>query len=199
MNEGWCLHIDDLGQERRNSSALAMELRLSCTNPSIWSTVILCGFRREKQEQLQTICSGTSVMLAYEVQCSWVDSQGRGGEGGGVVNNSNNRSEVDERLCLQTKSRDLVWIPNGGGRTTATLLKWMKDYAYMRTLVPEAGISGRDKVYIFSKKEYNIFALRHRISWCPDYLEYSHRKQIPHISLWMRSFTVQFKAAVFIQ
>ena len=29
------LHIDGLVQERRNSSALAMELRLSCTNPSI--------------------------------------------------------------------------------------------------------------------------------------------------------------------
>ena len=29
-------HIDGLGQERRNSSVLAMELRLACTNPSIW-------------------------------------------------------------------------------------------------------------------------------------------------------------------
>ena len=29
-------HVDVLVQERRNSSALAMELRLSCTNPSIW-------------------------------------------------------------------------------------------------------------------------------------------------------------------
>ena len=29
-----CLQIDRLVQERRNSSALAMELRLSCTNPS---------------------------------------------------------------------------------------------------------------------------------------------------------------------
>ena len=29
--------IDGLLQERRNSSALAMELRLSCTNPSRWS------------------------------------------------------------------------------------------------------------------------------------------------------------------
>ena len=28
-------HIDGLMQERRNSSALAMELRLSCINPSI--------------------------------------------------------------------------------------------------------------------------------------------------------------------
>ena len=29
------LHIDGLVQERRNSSALAMELRLSCNNPSM--------------------------------------------------------------------------------------------------------------------------------------------------------------------
>ena len=29
-------YIDGLVQERRNSSALAMVLRLSCTNPSIW-------------------------------------------------------------------------------------------------------------------------------------------------------------------
>ena len=29
------VHINDLMQERRNSSALAMELRLPCTNPSI--------------------------------------------------------------------------------------------------------------------------------------------------------------------
>ena len=28
-------HIDGLAQERRSSSALAMELRLSCINPSI--------------------------------------------------------------------------------------------------------------------------------------------------------------------
>ena len=28
-------HIDGLVQERRNSSALAMELRLSCTNPAL--------------------------------------------------------------------------------------------------------------------------------------------------------------------
>ena len=31
------LYIDGLVQERRNSSALAMELRLSCTNPSIYT------------------------------------------------------------------------------------------------------------------------------------------------------------------
>ena len=31
------LHVDGLEQERRNSSALAMELHLSCTNPSMYS------------------------------------------------------------------------------------------------------------------------------------------------------------------
>ena len=30
------IHFDGLMQGRRNSSALTMELRLSCTNPSIW-------------------------------------------------------------------------------------------------------------------------------------------------------------------
>ena len=34
-------HFDGLVQERRNSSALAMELRLSCTNPSICRSPIL--------------------------------------------------------------------------------------------------------------------------------------------------------------
>ena len=32
---GWIYHFQGLAQERRNSSALAMELRLSCTNSSI--------------------------------------------------------------------------------------------------------------------------------------------------------------------
>ena len=31
------IHIDGLVQERRNSSALAMELRLSCINPAIYT------------------------------------------------------------------------------------------------------------------------------------------------------------------
>ena len=34
-------NIDGLVQERRNSSAWAMELRLSCTDPSIYSAVLL--------------------------------------------------------------------------------------------------------------------------------------------------------------
>ena len=35
-------HIDWLVQERRNSSALAMELYLSCTNPLIWLISMPC-------------------------------------------------------------------------------------------------------------------------------------------------------------
>ena len=36
----WNHELDELVQERRNSSALAMELRLSCTNPSNYGIVI---------------------------------------------------------------------------------------------------------------------------------------------------------------
>ena len=43
----WCNHkktghvfIDGLAQKRRNSSALAMNLRLSCINPSIWCAIL---------------------------------------------------------------------------------------------------------------------------------------------------------------
>ena len=32
-------HVDELMQERRNSTANALELRLSCTNPSMYSQV----------------------------------------------------------------------------------------------------------------------------------------------------------------
>ena len=35
-----CLHIDGLEQEKRKSVALAMELRLSCTNPLIWYLIM---------------------------------------------------------------------------------------------------------------------------------------------------------------
>ena len=35
--------IDGLVQERRNSSALAMELRLSCTNPLTWKCFCITG------------------------------------------------------------------------------------------------------------------------------------------------------------
>ena len=34
-------HIDGLVQERRNSIATALELRLSCTNPSTWDSIKL--------------------------------------------------------------------------------------------------------------------------------------------------------------
>ena len=37
----WWGYIDGLVQQIRNSSALATELRLSCTNPSIWSASVI--------------------------------------------------------------------------------------------------------------------------------------------------------------
>ena len=39
--------IDELVQERRNSSALAMELRFSCTNPSIWYINVIITWRSD--------------------------------------------------------------------------------------------------------------------------------------------------------
>ena len=36
------LHIDGLEQEKRNSSALVMGLRLFCTSPSIWHSITRC-------------------------------------------------------------------------------------------------------------------------------------------------------------
>ena len=36
------VHIDGLVQERRNSIAIALELRLSCTNLSIYSDMKFC-------------------------------------------------------------------------------------------------------------------------------------------------------------
>ena len=38
-----CIYIYGLVQERRNSSALALELRLSCTNPSIYNLISAQG------------------------------------------------------------------------------------------------------------------------------------------------------------
>ena len=44
------VHIDGLVQERRNSSALAMKLRLSCSNPSIYEQL-------KKTQQIIIPCS----------------------------------------------------------------------------------------------------------------------------------------------
>ena len=50
----WCIvfthfndYIDGLVRERRNSSALAMELRLSCTNPSIYNYIALAKIQQQ--------------------------------------------------------------------------------------------------------------------------------------------------------
>ena len=52
-------HIDGLLQERRNSIALAMELRLSCTNPSIWLNYITIN------EKMIYIKSNADINLIY--------------------------------------------------------------------------------------------------------------------------------------
>ena len=53
------LYIDELVQERHNSSALAMELRLSCTNLSV-----CCMFWE------MTLNAGTNLYIFYSLRPS---------------------------------------------------------------------------------------------------------------------------------
>ena len=46
------LHIDGSAQERRNSSALAMELHLSCTNPLIYNSETMTNTRHRSDLKL---------------------------------------------------------------------------------------------------------------------------------------------------
>ena len=54
------LNIDGLEQEKRNSIAKALELRLSCTNPLIWSMFLLAVTGN-------AIC----MMIAGEKEVGW--------------------------------------------------------------------------------------------------------------------------------
>ena len=45
-------HVDVLLQERRNSIANALELRFSCTNPSIW--------KKESDQFIYSECQGVN-------------------------------------------------------------------------------------------------------------------------------------------
>ena len=79
MNNIPALVIDGLVQERHNSSASAMELRLSCINPSIcttrfhwvnryWgqlNTVVVHGFRTFTQ------CPSNSVLFIHNIGWTW--------------------------------------------------------------------------------------------------------------------------------
>ena len=63
-------NIDGLVQERRNSSVLAMELRLSCTNPSIW-----CNMEIHTKKNILMAYSKTVVTpLVMELPQSWIKS-----------------------------------------------------------------------------------------------------------------------------
>ena len=59
------LHIDGLVQERRNSSALTMELRLSCTNPSIFSRPIQQEFTNIITTKLCLEIAHLKVLLPF--------------------------------------------------------------------------------------------------------------------------------------
>ena len=84
---GMCLHaiqdtinlvnIDGLVQKRRNSSALVMELRLSYTNPSIWSLILIPVFAGPKySDRIKWIpCMFMSwALLQFSIRCFIVRS-----------------------------------------------------------------------------------------------------------------------------
>ena len=59
------LHIDALVQERRNSIANALELRLSCAKPSILSMEMRTGFTRIHIDKLTEFDNYTSQHTPY--------------------------------------------------------------------------------------------------------------------------------------
>ena len=68
----WIPHFDGLLQERHNSCALAMELCLSCTNPSIWWPMQFC--KQIRTEQFYTIIiSLIAQILIYVSSCLCVE------------------------------------------------------------------------------------------------------------------------------
>ena len=77
-SEKMCLeHIDGLVQERRNSVALAMELCLSCTNPSIYSdgSVQDCSISSAlAMEILQSCTEPLILQFTGLFQVQWVNS-----------------------------------------------------------------------------------------------------------------------------
>ena len=56
--------IDGSVQERSNSSALAMEIRLSCTNPFKWSQIIIEFIRETGINQ-----RGLAICMVYALKC----------------------------------------------------------------------------------------------------------------------------------
>ena len=61
----WC-HIDELVQESRNSIANALELRLSCTNLSIWSINVDTELARDKGAWKRSLCNHYEPYNHYE-------------------------------------------------------------------------------------------------------------------------------------
>ena len=77
---GWCIqsipfqwhHIDGLVQERCNSSALAMELHLSCINPSTWALLHLISLATcLLVQQLVQAKKSPKALQHWKVDFSW--------------------------------------------------------------------------------------------------------------------------------
>ena len=73
-------YINGLVQERRNSSALAMELRLSCINPSIWYEGVRPVWNDTRLYiNLALISNGTQTIMGHQNNPCYLTYQWRCG------------------------------------------------------------------------------------------------------------------------
>ena len=92
--------VDGLVQERRNSSALAMELRFPCINPSIWCIYTWWRHQMETFSALLAICAGNSPVpgnsphkgqwrgaLMFSLICAWISGWVNNREAGDLRRN----------------------------------------------------------------------------------------------------------------
>ena len=68
----WIISVDGLVQERRNSHALAMEIHLSCTNPSTWTVGPWYVWREMQDELLKSSFGARSIWFSYTSGCEYL-------------------------------------------------------------------------------------------------------------------------------
>ena len=91
------LHFDGLVQERRNSSALAMELRLSCINPMIYESVdnLVSTCKKVKIKyyfipKLSPEKKGICTQCDYNLKCIFIKA---------LINDINSLKPSDDRMA----------------------------------------------------------------------------------------------------
>ena len=65
-------NVDGLMQERRNSIANALELRLSCSNPSMWiPSLARWQFYFGIDSSIQSNCNSYTTLTHWAIEAKW--------------------------------------------------------------------------------------------------------------------------------